>query len=92
MVIFRILAQILIAAALMVLSADAVQSLEAGEVRLRTLSEFSALLHLGDPTAALSAWAPGVFKDGLSFLVALPAWVILGFIGVVLAWATAPRD
>ncbi|MGF1454884.1 MAG: hypothetical protein ACFB6R_05845 [Alphaproteobacteria bacterium] len=91
MVIFRILAQILIAAALMLLGADALDSLEAGTIQLRSLAAFTELLHLGNPDQALSAWDESFYRDGLLYLVRLPAWVTLGFAGVLLAWASAPR-
>ncbi len=94
MVILRILAQILIAGALMLLGADALQSLEAGRIDLRSLSEFAVLLGLPSPAAALQNWeSGGFFRDGLLYLVLLPAWTILGLIGVALAWALGPgRD
>ncbi len=92
MVVLRVLAQILIAAALMLLAADALASLENSAVTLRSLSSFSELLHLGNPEAGLREWQEGFFRDGLIFLVMLPAWVVLGFVGVLLAWAAGSRS
>lgn len=93
MIILRILAQILIAAALMSLGADALASLQEGEVTLRSLADFADLLRLGDPEKALRRWdGGGVVRDGLLYIVRLPAWVVLGLLGVTLAWSVSPRS
>lgn len=87
MIVLRILAQILIAAALMLLGADALNSLEAGAIQLRSISDLGGLLRLGDARAGLEAWDDGIFRSGLLYLVSLPAWVLTGAFGVLLAWA-----
>jgi hypothetical protein len=93
MVIFRVIAQLLIAAALMLLGADAVVSLESGEIRMRTISELSQLLTMGDLTAMVkSSYNMGEGpKNLLLSLVSAPAWAILGLIGIALAWIFADR-
>lgn len=93
MVFFRVIAQLLIAASLMLLGADAVVSLEGGEIRMRTISELSQLLTIGDLTAMLQQsynMSDGP-KDLLLTLVGAPAWAVLGLLGMVMAWIFADR-
>ncbi len=94
MVVLRVLAQILISAALILLGHDALTSLqnEPPEVELQSLAAFLELIRIGNPIPALDAWdAGGLFRDGLRYLVALPAWVVLGPLGILLGWAVGER-
>ncbi|MFP3944916.1 MAG: hypothetical protein ACLFWF_13550 [Alphaproteobacteria bacterium] len=93
MVFFRVIAQLLIAASLMLLGADAVVSLESGEISMRTISEFSQLLTIGDLTGMLEqsySMSEGPKKLLLS-IVGAPAWAVLGLIGMLMAWIFADR-
>ncbi|MFW6027835.1 MAG: hypothetical protein ACOC91_03415 [bacterium] len=93
MVFFRVIAQLLIAASLMLLGADAVVSLESGEVRMRTISEFSQLLTIGDLTTMLKqsySMSEGP-KELLLTLAGAPAWAVLGLVGMLMAWIFADR-
>ncbi len=93
MVFFRVIAQLLIAASLMLLGADAVVSLESGEIRMRTVSELSQLLTIGDLTGMVQQsynMGDGP-KELLLTLVGAPAWAVLGLIGMAMAWIFADR-
>ncbi len=92
MVILRVISQILIALALMLLGADAVTALETNTIDLMSLSEFFALLGLGDAQAGLESWDDGFFRDGLIQIVSLSAWAVFGLVGVLLAWAVGTDD
>lgn len=93
MVFFRVIAQLLIAASLMLLGADAVVSLESGEIRMRTVSQLSELLTIGDLSAMLESahnMSDGP-KDLLLAVVGAPAWAALGLLGMLMAWIFADR-
>jgi len=93
MVFFRVIAQLLIAASLMLLGADAVVSLESGDIRMRTISELSELMAIGDLTTMLKAaynMGDGP-KNLLLALVGAPAWAVLGLVGILMAWIFQDR-
>ncbi|MEQ9143096.1 MAG: hypothetical protein RLO08_01935 [Parvibaculaceae bacterium] len=96
MIIFRLIGLIFIAAALMVLGADGIQTLEAGEVKIRSLGELWGLLHPASLDSA-NAWAaetlPGFLADpGFTSLLTFPSWAVLGVIGIVIAFLFRRRD
>lgn len=93
MVFFRVIAQLLIAGSVMLLGADAVVSLESGEIRMRTISELSQLLTIGDLTDMLkSAYNLGEGPRSLFLsVVGAPAWAVLGLVGILMAWIFADR-
>jgi hypothetical protein len=93
MVFFRVIAQLLIAASLMLLGADAVVSLENSEIRMRTISELSQLLTIGDLDAMLKqSYSMGEGpREFLLSIVGAPAWALLGLIGMAMAWIFADR-
>ena len=86
----RLVSLILIVAALMLLGADAVTSLErGGEVIVRSLDTVWALLNVGSLEAAKS-WmqnhAPQVLTHIFYSMLAMPGWGFTGVIGVILAF------
>jgi hypothetical protein len=87
MVLFRLIGLLLITLALMALGSDALRSLEAGKVQVRSLAELWGLLNqssLDTFTGWVSAHAPAVsapLATGFSY----PAWAVLGVIGIVIA-------
>ena len=88
-VLMRLVSLILIAAALTLLGADAVTSLErSGELTVRSLDTVWGLLH-GASLLAFKSWvqnhAPGLAQGVYSFL-ALPGWAATGVLGVILAF------
>ena len=95
MVIFRILGLILVVFALMALGADGIQSLEAGELSLRSTT---ALWTLIDATSleAFNTWVAGlpafVQNPILRFLLYIPVWVTLGILGLLIAFLFRKRD
>jgi len=96
MIVFRLLGLILIAIALMFLGADGIQTLESGEVSIRSLSEAWGLLHQAsyDSFTAWSAEAlPGAVQDPvLSTIMAAPAWASFGVLGIIIALIFRRRD
>jgi hypothetical protein len=88
MLLFRFLSLVLIVAALMLLGADAVGTLEAGgEVKLRTLESLWVLF---DPAGLepLKAWVqsqPDALATPANMVLSWPAWAALGLVGVLLA-------
>jgi len=93
MIVFRFLALILFALALMLLGGDALDSLEAGEVSLRSLSDFAELIGLGNWQAGvegLESW-PAWLTGALLYVVTSPAWAVLGLTSIVLSFIFAPR-
>ncbi len=96
MIIFRLIGLIFIAAALMVLGADGIQTLEAGEIKIRSLSELWGLLHPAT-LEATNAWAaaslPGFLADPvLSSILSFPSWAVFGVIGILIAFLFRRRD
>jgi len=96
MIIFRLVGLIFIAAALMVLGADGIQTLEAGEVKIRSLGELWGLLHqasLDSTNAMVAESLPGFLADpGFSSLLTFPSWAVLGVIGILIAFLFRRRD
>lgn len=75
---FRFVALFLIVSALMLLGADAIGTLEGGGVvKLRSMGEIVALFA---PSAAGLATGP------LAPVLGLPAWALLGIVGLILAF------
>lgn len=96
MIVFRLIGLIFIAAALMVLGADGIQTLEAGEVKIRSLGELWTLLHPAT-LESTNAWAaetlPGVVADpGFMSLLTFPSWAVFGVIGILIAFLFRRRD
>ncbi|MEQ9520379.1 MAG: hypothetical protein RLN89_13170 [Parvibaculum sp.] len=96
MIIFRLIGLIFIAAALMVLGADGIQTLEAGEIKIRSLSELWGLLHPAT-LEATNTWAaaslPGFLADPvLSSILSFPSWAVFGVIGILIAFLFRRRD
>jgi len=85
----RLISLILIVAALMLLGADAVTSLEkGGEITVRSLDTVWALLNK-DTLDGFKSWVqntlPFAAQSVYSFL-ALPGWAVAGVLGVILAF------
>jgi hypothetical protein len=87
MFLFRLLGLLLITLALMALGADALRSLEAGSVQIRSLAALWALIHQASFdgfTSWVAATVPAV-SGPLATVMGYPAWAVLGVIGIVLA-------
>src|SRR6185312_16621462 len=88
-VLMRLVSLVLIIAALMLLGADAVTSLEkGGEVTVRSLGTVWGLLDPGT-LDAFKAWVQNhaaFAAQAVYSALALPGWSITGVIGVVLAF------
>ncbi|MCE9650594.1 MAG: hypothetical protein K8R18_13305 [Parvibaculum sp.] len=87
MFLFRLLGLLLITLALMALGADALRSLEAGSVQIRSLAELWALVNQSSFdgfTGWVGATVPAV-SGPLGTVMGYPAWAVLGVIGIVLA-------
>jgi hypothetical protein len=83
---FRFISLILIVAALMLLGADAVGTLESGgDVKLRSLQSVWALFA---PAAAASAMEglPAAVASPVGLLLSLPAWATFGLLGLLIAF------
>lgn len=93
MIVFRVIAQILIAAALMLLGWDAMRSFQEDRIVLHSFSEFVSLFGLTGLDQMAQNWnAPVDFlSDALFYIVTLPGWVILGVLGLIMAWIFRPR-
>jgi hypothetical protein len=87
---FRFLSWILVAAALALLGADAVSSMEAGEPVIRTSGEILALIGVNGPSVAENS--PGGMAKALMTLLNLPLWAVLGLIGVVMTLIFRPME
>ena len=100
MIIFRLLGLVLIAGALMVFGADALRSLESGEVGINSFAEVWALLDGRLGTMSLDgfkAWAeatlpPAAWDPGVVSVLSYPAWAVLGVLGIVIALIFRPRN
>ena len=87
MFLFRILGLLLITLALMALGADALKSLEAGSLQIRSLSALWTLVHAASFTGFtgwVAATVPPVV-DPLNKVLSFPAWAVLGVTGIVIA-------
>lgn len=93
MIVVRILGLVLVAIALMLLGADALSSLEAGAITLRSTAEFWEILH--EPSlAGLEGWLealPGWAETAGEFVLEAPAWTVSGVLGLLMAIAAGPR-
>ena len=94
MFIFRVISLVVIATAMMLLGADAVTSLESGEVTMRSLS---STLDLLDPGLAGSfqSWTDATLSAASPVVTAAlgaPAWIPIGIIGLILAFLFRIRD
>lgn len=86
----RLVSLVLIVAALMLLGADAVTSLEkGGEVTVRSLGLIWSLFN-ADSLAAAKSWmqnhAPQFLSQFFFSLLGMPGWSLTGVIGVILAF------
>jgi hypothetical protein len=87
MIIFRVLSLVIIASSLMLLGADALNSLESGSMTLKSTAEVLGLIGQ-DPAAfqtLLSSGSLEVAAPVVAQTMTAPAWVPLGVIGLVLA-------
>jgi hypothetical protein len=79
----------------MALGADGIQSLEAGELSLRSTTELWTLLNPAS-LEAFNTWVaglPSVIQDPVvSFLLSIPIWVTLGVLGLLVAFLFRKRD
>ena len=93
-IVMRLVSLILIVAALMLLGADAVTSLErGGDLTVRSLGTIWGLLH----PASLNGFKSWVqnhaafMAQGVYSSLALPGWAVTGVIGVILAFVFGRR-
>lgn len=94
-VVMRFISLILVVAALMLLGADAVTSLEHhGQIDVRSLEAVWSLFDK-DAMDAFKAWdaahLPGFLAGAIFNLLALPGWGVTGVIGVILAFVFGRR-
>jgi hypothetical protein len=94
-VFMRLLSLILVVAALMLLGADAVTSLEkGGEITVRSLDQVWALFDKAGPIA-FKAWLghtlPSPVPSWIGAVLALPGWAVTGVPGVILAFLFGRR-
>jgi cytochrome bd-type quinol oxidase subunit 2 len=96
MALFRFIALVLIVLGLMLLGADVVTLLEGGaEPRTRSLQDIWALFS-ATGVESFKAWIaevlPAPVPDGVSTILGLPAFALLGGTGVILAVLFRERD
>ncbi|MGV8995707.1 MAG: hypothetical protein ACOH12_02030 [Parvibaculaceae bacterium] len=87
MFLFRILGLLLITLALIAFGADALKSVEAGSLQIRSLSTLWSLVHQASYTGFtdwVAATVPAA-TDPLAKVMSFPAWAVLGVIGIVIA-------
>ncbi|MDO8422439.1 MAG: hypothetical protein Q7S99_09785 [Parvibaculum sp.] len=87
MFLFRLLGLLLITLALMALGADALKSLEAGALEIRSLASIWTLIHPASVdgfTSWVGATVPAA-SPPLATVLSYPAWAVLGVIGIVIA-------
>jgi hypothetical protein len=96
LVVLRLISLILVVAALMLLGADVVTSLEnGGKIIVRSLE---GVLALFDKSAMLAfhAWCdqhmPAFLTHGVGVLFGLPGWGVIGVPGIVLAFIFGRRS
>jgi hypothetical protein len=80
---FRFVAVVLLALALMAFGADAIASLEKGDMVMRSMTK-----HLGlfgaDPTTWIETTLPSYVNGVLDTIMSWPAWATLGVVGLVI--------
>jgi hypothetical protein len=90
-----LLSLILIVAALMLLGADLITTLETRHFTVRSLAVVWGLIDKGGPDA-FQAWAnralPGMIAGWMKTVLGLYSWAVLGLIGVVLAFLFGRRS
>ncbi|MGB5092029.1 MAG: hypothetical protein WBN97_01780 [Parvibaculum sp.] len=96
MVIFRLLGLVLITAALMALGSDALRSLEAHEVQIRSLAEVWSLISQTSYDG-FTAWVSGMspsLATPVASVLAFPSWAVFGVVAIVIGGliAVASRD
>tara|TARA_R110000824_G_scaffold118960_14_gene272256 strand:- start:391163 stop:391450 length:288 start_codon:yes stop_codon:yes gene_type:complete len=87
MFLFRLLGLLLITLALMALGADALKSLEAGALEIRSLGEIWALVSqstFDGFTGWVSTSVPAA-AGPVTTVLSYPAWAVLGVVGIVIA-------
>ena len=87
---FRLIAWMMIALAIALLGADAVSSLENGEMVMRSTGEILGLA--GVDSVAVSDGAPAGVGKALGTVFDLPLWAVLGALGVILTLIFRPMD
>ena len=87
---FRFFAWLLVSAAVALLGADAVSSLEQGTPVVRTSAEVLGLI--GVNAQGIVDASPGGVAKALATLMSLPLWAVAGLIGVVLTLIFRPMD
>jgi len=95
MIVVRVIGLILIIVALMALGSDALRSLEAGEVVIRSTSELWTLLNPASHDAFMGWVKDGAPEGAVSPIEAVmsyPAWAVVGVLGVVVAAIAALFD
>jgi hypothetical protein len=94
LVLLRLISLILVVAAIMLLGADLVTSLENNKIMVRSLDQVWAL---ADKSAMLGfhAWCdhhlPGFLAHGIAAAFGLPGWGVTGVPGIVLAFLFGRR-
>ena len=93
-VVFRLIALILIVAALMLLGADVVTSLQQHEIAVRSIGDIWGLINPAG-LAAFKAWVeaslPGPVPGWVYALLSMWSWGVLGVLGVILAFLFGRR-
>ena len=93
-VMMRLISLILIVAALMLLGADAVTSLErGGELTVRSLGTIWGLFHQHS-LDGFKSWVQNhaaFMAQGVYSFLALPGWAAMGVLGVILAFIFGKR-
>lgn len=91
---FRFVSLILIVAALMLLGADIVTSLEKSEITVRTIDQVWALI-AKDSLEAFKSWIgatlPPFLASWVYRLLGMWAWGVVGVLGIVLAFLFGRR-
>jgi hypothetical protein len=94
-VVLRLISLILVVAAIMLLGADIVTSLEnGGKIMVRSLEQVWALLDKS-AVAGFHAWCdrhlPAFLAHGTSAVLGLPGWAATGVPGIILAFLFGRR-
>ena len=87
MVFLRFIAVLFLVLALMLLGADAVSSLEKGDVVIRSLTQVAALID-GDPTNWLETTLPSSVASVIETILSWPGWAVLGVLGLAIGVLT----